>query len=276
MKLPITPNTEFITQDDITYMIFKPWKHETHMGHCFTTRFGGVSTGDLTSLNLGFNRGDSLENVLENYKRVGAVLSVDAEKMVLSNQVHETIIQEVSQEDCGNGISRPNKWESVDGIYTSKKNVPLVTHYADCVPLFFYAPEYHMIGMAHAGWRGTVNEIGCKMVHKWHEEHGIPYDKIQIAIGPSIGPCCFEVHDDVANVFKEKFNEQPFITKSKAPGKYHINLWACNAASLINSGIKEENIYSADICTCCYSDLFFSHRKTQGKRGTLGAFMVLR
>lgn len=276
MTLPETAYTQFVTQGSMTYMVFNPWKDDATMGHCFTTRLGGVSTGDLESLNLGFNHGDRHENVLENYRRVGAVLGTKTDCMVISKQIHETHILEVTEEDCGNGIVYPNKWDSVDGIYTNKCNITLVTHYADCVPLFFYAPQYHMIGMAHAGWRGTVSEIGSEMVHKWHKEHGIPYDAIEVAIGPSIGPCCFEVHHDVADVFISKFKDAPFITKSEVPGKYHINLWDCNKHILINSGIKEENIYRADICTCCHSDLFFSHRKTQGKRGTLGAFMVLR
>ncbi|MDA3732554.1 peptidoglycan editing factor PgeF [Niameybacter massiliensis] len=260
----------------IPHVIFECWENDSNMGHCFTTKLGGVSKGECESLNLGFNRGDDRENVVENYRRVGTLLGTSIEQMVLSRQVHETQIAEVTSNDAGNGIITPNKWESLDGIYTKEKGLTLVTHYADCVPLFFYARKYGMIGMAHAGWRGTVNEIGKKMIDIWHQEHNIPLEDIEVGIGPSIGPCCFEVHTDVADVFLERFGEQPFIVKNTKNDKYNIDLWACNAYSLETIGIKPNQIAKAEMCTCCQSDTFFSHRKTQGKRGTLGAFMYLK
>nr|WP_307989475.1 peptidoglycan editing factor PgeF [uncultured Niameybacter sp.] len=260
----------------VPHVVFERWENDPQMVHCFTSKLGGVSTGICESLNLGFNRGDERKNVLENYRRVGELIGTDIEHMVLTNQVHETKIEEVHLEDGGNGLLRPNKWENLDGIYTKDKNLTLVTHYADCVPLFFYAPKYGMIGMAHAGWRGTVNEIGKKMIDIWQHEHNIPLEAIEVGIGPSIGPCCFEVDKDVANVFLEKFGHQSFIKENKKTNKYHIDLWACNAYSLETIGIKPNQIAKAEMCTCCENDFFFSHRKTQGKRGTLGAFMYLK
>lgn len=263
-------------QAQIPHVIFKCWENDQHMVHCFTGKLGGVSSGIYESLNLGLNRGDKKENVLENYKRVALMLGTDIEHMVLTHQVHETHIEEVFHEDGGNGLLKSNKWESLDGIYTKEKNLTLVTHYADCVPLFFYAPKYGMIGMAHAGWRGTVNEIGKKMIDIWQHQHNIPIEAIEIGIGPSIGPCCFEVDEDVALVFLEKFGRQDFIKENKQTNKYHIDLWACNAYSLQTIGIKPDQIAKAQMCTCCEHNFFFSHRKTQGKRGTLGAFMYLK
>ncbi|MEG0712684.1 MAG: polyphenol oxidase family protein, partial [Niameybacter sp.] len=172
----------------LPHVVFKQWEGDPYMVHCFSTKLGGVSTGECESLNLGFNREDEKENVMENYKRVAHLLGSDIQHMVLSRQAHETCIEEVTLEDAGNGIVRPNKWESVDGIYTKDKGLTLVTHYADCVPLFFYAKKYGMIGMAHAGWRGTVNEIGRKMINRWHERHHVPLEEIEVGIGPSIGP----------------------------------------------------------------------------------------
>ena len=265
---------KFITKDELTYLVFTPWDHQ-NLIHGFTTRVGGVSEGHLSSLNLGFNRGDKKENVIDNYKRVCDVLGVSIDSLVLSKQVHELEIIEVTQKDRGNGIRTPNKWESKDGIYTREKGVTLVTHYADCVPLFFYAPQYDMIGMAHAGWRGTLGEIGKKMIAQWSQE-GIPVEAIQVAIGPSIGPCCFEVGHEVAEQFEDRFPGADFIISQAHKEKYHINLWACNEQSLLEAGILNENIIQSKLCTCCHSDLFFSHRKTQGKRGTLGAFMCLK
>lgn len=272
-----TLNYKLVTKDDLTYLCFTPWEKDEQLVHAFSTRFGGVSEGMFTSLNLGFNRGDKEENVLENYRRMAKALEVPLESFVLSKQVHEMNIAKVTAEDQGNGLSKPNQWESMDGLYTEEKGVTLVTHYADCVPLFFYAPERGMIGMAHAGWRGTVMEIGKAMVKRWVEEENIPVSKIQVAIGPSIGPCCFEVHEDVQSEFAKRFGENAdFITYDVQKQKYNIDLWACNRQSLLEAGILEENLIIAGVCTCCHSELFFSHRKTAGKRGTLGAFMSLR
>ncbi len=268
------PLFKFVTKGELTYLVFTPWEDKALL-HAFTTRAGGISEGNLSSLNLGFNRGDQEENVIENYKRVCKALDINIDSLVLSKQVHELEIAKVTEADRGNGIIKPNKWESKDGIYTSEKGVTLVTHYADCVPLFFYAPKYGMIGMAHAGWRGTVGEIGKKMVELWESE-GILARDIQVAIGPSIGPCCFEVGAEVAKQFNDKFQDASFIQEHADDDKYHIDLWACNERILQEAGILKENIIQSQICTCCHSDLFFSHRKTQGERGTLGAFMCLK
>ena len=267
---------KFITKGELTYLSFDRWEKDSRVIHGFSTRFGGVSEGVLTSLNLGFNRGDSEEHVLENYRRISSALGVEVDSLVLSNQVHETEIIKVTKKDRGNGILTPNKWDSVDGLYTNEPNITLVTHYADCVPLFFYAPEYGMIGMAHAGWRGTVQEIGKKMIETWVRDEHIPASAIEVVIGPSIGPCHFEVNEDVAIPFLNQFPNAPYIQYDDLSNKYHIDLWACNKDSLIRAGVPEEKVIISGICTCCYDQLFFSHRKTQGHRGTLGAFMSLK
>lgn len=274
--MAIENNCKFITKEDLTYLIFTPWEENNELIHGFSTRFGGVSEGYLSSLNLGFNRGEGEEKVLENYKRVSKALGVSFESLVLSKQVHETKIAKVTVEDKGNGILSPNKWESMDGLYTNEKGITLVTHYADCVPLFFYAPNYGMIGMAHAGWRGTVEEIGKKMIQIWTQEEGIPVESIEVAIGPSIGSCHFEVDEDVASVFLTQFPDADFIQYHVDKNKYTIDLWECNKQSLMSIGVLEEKIIVSGVCTCCYNQIFFSHRMTQGRRGTLGAFMSLK
>lgn len=272
-----TEHFKLVTKGDLTYVSFPVWENEEQLCHGFSTRFGGVSSGELESLNLGFNRGDDHEKVIENYKRMASALEVPFESLVLSKQVHELNIVKVGSDEKGNGIIASNKWESMDGFYTNEKGVTLVTHYADCVPLFFYAPEYGMIGMAHAGWRGTVGEIGKKMVRIWVEEENIPAEKIQVVIGPSIGACCFEVDQDVQSAFAERFgSDASFISWDEEKQKYRIDLWACNKQSLIQAGVLEEHVTVSGLCTCCLHELFFSHRHTKGHRGTLGAFMCLK
>jgi YfiH family protein len=265
-----------ITKDNLTYLIVNKWEEDKKLIHCFTTRSGGVSTGYLSSLNLGFNRGDARENVIQNYQKVCDVLDIKLSSLVLSKQVHEVNIIKVNKDDAGNGIYYENKWESIDGIYTAEKDITLVTHYADCVPLLFYAPDYSIIGMAHAGWRGTVKEIGKVLVEKWKTSENIPASHIQVAIGPSIGKCCFEVDEEVAKEFVSQFGDKPFIQYYPKEKKYHIDLWEANKYSLLRAGIKEENLVISGFCTSCNDDLFFSHRKSNGKRGTMGAFMALK
>lgn len=274
--MDLKDNVKYVTKENLMYLIFNQWETNKELIHCFTTRLGGASTGYLTSLNLGFNRGDNKDHVIENYQRVCDALNVNLGSLVLSTQIHETNIVKVKSEDIGNGILHSSKWESADGMYTRERNITLVTHYADCVPLLFYAPRHSIIGMAHAGWRGTVKEIAKKLVTIWGEAEAVPAADIQVAIGPSIGPCCFEVDGDVAHEFISEFGEKSFIKNSGTSQKYHINLWEANKQILISAGVKEENIAIAGVCTSCHDDLYFSHRKSNGKRGTLGAFMALK
>jgi hypothetical protein len=264
-----------LKKEELPRLVFKKWEQDKKMSHCFTTRYGGISTGDLASLNLGLNRGDNQANVLENYKRVANIFDTQPENMVLSRQIHKTDIREVKKIHAGNGLIKPNIWESADGLYTTVRGIILVTHYADCVPLFFYAPNYQIIGMAHSGWRGTVEKIGAKMLQIWEKQYGICPTEIEVGIGPSIGPCCFEVGEDVAQIFLENFPD--FLVKKceKTSNKYMVDLWAANAYLLQAAGVPKNQIMCANLCTCCHHEAFFSHRYTHGKRGTLGAFMRL-
>ncbi len=251
---------------------FNAWENVPELVHAFSTKIGGISKDEFESLNLGFNRGD--ENVLDNYKIIADTLQVNPNSFVASAQTHKCEVCQVTYNDLGNGIYTDNKFKDVDGIYTCDKEVTLVTYYADCVPLFFYAPAHNIIGMAHAGWRGTVGEIGKNLALIWNKEFNIDFKDIEVGIGPSICKDCFEVHNDVADVFLAKPLFKEFVVPNKLEGKYNIDLWACNKKSLEALGITK--IYTANICTCCNDDIFYSHRKTQGKRGSLAGFMSLR
>ncbi|OON92932.1 MAG: hypothetical protein ATN33_06325 [Epulopiscium sp. Nele67-Bin001] len=254
-------------------VVFDEWANDPSMVHAFSTKNGGVSTGAYATLNLGFNRGDEAANVLENYKRVAEFLGVDIGSFVASAQTHKCEVLQVSYDDLGNGILSANKFKDIDAIYTTDKGVTLVTYYADCVPLFFYAPKHHIIGIAHAGWRGTFGEIGKRMATIWHEKHCIPYEDMEVVIGPSICKNCFEVHTDVSDIFMQKEIFEQFVVPSSIEGKFNIDLWACNKKSLESVGINKISI--ANRCTCCEEDNFFSHRRSLGIRGSLAAFMGL-
>lgn len=263
-------------QHGVKYVGFKNLDQYPNLSHGFTTRYGGVSKDHLGSMNLGFNRGDKKENVIENYRRICKAIGVPYESLVLSDQVHKTTILKVTDTDKGKGIEKVSDFSNVDGLYTDQKQVTLVTHFADCVPLFFYEPNKGIIGLAHAGWRGTVGEIGPKMVHIWEKEYSILPEDIIVGIGPSIGLCCFEVDQSVADQFINSLGVKSEIIEKKENGKYNIDLWNSNRQLLLQAGIAPENICVTDLCTKCNNDAFFSHRGQQGSRGTLGAFMMMK
>ncbi len=241
--------------------------------HCFTTRFGGVSKDEFSSMNLRFNCTDSRENVLENFRIISSEISVNYKDLVLSNQVHEDKVISVGIKDRGNGIIYPNKFESADGLITAESGVPLATFYADCVPLFFLNPKERVIALSHSGWKGTVKNIAKSTIEAFSDGYGSKPRDILVAIGPSIGECCFRVGDDVAEIFNKEFGN---IALEKYSDGWHVNLQRVIFNELLEAGVVKENITLADICTACNSDLLFSHRKTQGRRGNMAAIMELR
>lgn len=246
--------------------------------HLFSTRLGGVSKGDLGTMNLSYTRGDQKENVDENFRRIAAVLECTVEDFVLSQQTHTTNVRKVTAQDRGRGIVKELGYTDVDGLITNEPGIVLSTFYADCVPLFFVDPVKKAIGLSHSGWRGTVKKMGKVTVDKMKEEYGSDPKDIIAAIGPSICVDCYEVSMDVADAFKETFTgaenlEQ--IVHQKSEKKAMLDLWQANLAVLLEAGIKRENITLPDICTACNKELLFSHRASNGKRGNLGAFLVL-
>lgn len=243
----------------------------------FSTRFGGVSTKHLYSLNLSFSRGDKSENVMENHRRFGAAAGYDHRRLVFSDQVHDTKIHVVSDADAGKGMMTASDLKGIDGLVTDVKNLPLITFYADCVPLYFYDPVQRVIGLAHSGWKGTVANIAAEMVRKMETVYGCQAQDIRCAIGPSICVHCYEVSEDVAEKFRQTYNESQFsdMIYDKGNGKYQLDLHKACRYNLIGAGVQKENIAMPDLCTCCNPNIFYSHRASHGMRGNLAAVMML-
>lgn len=260
----------------VGYLTFPSLERFGFVRHAFSTRIGGVSRDEYASMNLNFGRGDPDENVTENYRRFCGAAGFDYHTLVASSQDHHTFIRRVTAENYGNGIWKPKDMQSVDGLITNEPNVTLVTYYADCVPLFFLDPEKRAIGLAHAGWRGTVAKIAEKAVEAMVREFGSNPQNIIAAVGPSIGPCCFEVDAPVYGEFIKmtELAPQAFIVE-KSGGKYRIDLWEANRRVLLNAGIPSENITIAQLCTKCNAQWLYSHRASGGKRGGLAAMMCI-
>lgn len=255
---------------DFEYYTISSFEETGLVRHGFTTRRGGVSTGCYESMNLRFNCDDSRENVLENFRLAAEGLGMEPERLVLSKQVHEDVIHTVTDDDIGNGVARENAFTSVDALITDKKNIPIVTLFADCVPLFFLDKRLGVIALAHSGWKGTVKRIGQKTVRRMKEDYGSKAEDIIAAIGPSIQECHFEVGNDVAEIFINEFGAG---TAVKYGERYHVNMQRAIRLQLEEEGVA--NIDDCGICTYCSSGLLFSHRKTSGRRGNMGAFMEL-
>ena len=140
--------------------------------HCFTTRIGGVSKGIYESLNLSFTRGDEDAAVRENFRRLAGAMETDVSKFVFTDQTHTTNVRRVTAEDAGKGIVKERDYTDIDGLITNEPGLVLSTFYADCVPLYFVDTAKKAIGLAHAGWRGTVAEMGARMVEAMQTEFG--------------------------------------------------------------------------------------------------------
>lgn len=265
---------------DMEYLTFPMLEGISCVRHLFTTRLGGVSKGIYASMNVSFTRGDREEDVMENFRRIGRVFQVLPEAFVCSDQTHTTNIRVVTKEDMGKGLTRERDYSDIDGLITKERNLVLSTFYADCVPLYFVDPVRKAIGLSHSGWKGTVGRIGEKTVEKMQEEFGSKPEELLCAIGPSICRDCYEVSKDVAAEMEKCFlGNRKVLEQILFPGengKYQLDLWKANRFILEEAGVKNENIQTTDICTCHNPDYLFSHRASMGKRGNLGAFIMLK
>lgn len=269
-------STRIHETDGVVYLTFRNLE-EAGVRHGFSTRLGGISQGDVSTLNLSFHRGDDPKAVRENHRRFARAVGYNEEKLVFSDQVHTTRIYSVTEKDCGKGITRETDIVGIDGLVTDRPGIPLITFYADCVPLFFYDPVRSVVALAHAGWRGTAARIGKVMVEYMMQEYNTRPEDVLCAIGPSICQDCYEVSEDVAEAFRKEFTEEQYqdFMRPEGSGKYHLDLWKANQYVLLEAGITKEHLEITDICTCCNPDILFSHRASHGKRGNLGAVIML-
>lgn len=268
-----------IEEKGVTYITFpKLSLYGKEILHGFSTRLGGVSEKHLSYMNLSFSRGDKTDFVMENHRRFANALGYDETRLVFSDQVHLTNFHKVTREDAGKGIVRESDIKKVDGLVTDEPGIPIITFYADCVPLFFYDPNKKVIAMAHSGWRGTVERIGAKMITYMEKEYGSNRKDIICAIAPSICQKCYEVSEDVAQNFLDVFGDGygKELLYQKENGKYQLNLHKACEITLLEAGIQAEHLDVTDLCTCCNPDFFFSHRASNGLRGNLAGVMMLR
>lgn len=241
------------------------------VAHGFTNRLGGVSTGSLSSLNLGISRGDDPENVRENYRRLGLAMGFDPRKAVLCKQIHSDIVRYVGQEAWGAGLDQPSP-EPCDGFITDVPGTALVVFTADCTPILFYDPVSGAVGAAHAGWRGTAQGIAARVVEQMQRRFGSKPSDLRCAIGANIGACCFQTDADVPDAMRNAYGRAADAYIRSAGEKYYVDLKGINAMVLREAGVAQIDISTE--CTVCRCDRYWSHRVTRGDRGSQSGIIL--
>ena len=244
--------------------------------HIMTTRAGGVSTGQFATVNFSTDLGDCKDAVMENFRRAADVMGTRPDRIVSTHQTHTVNVRHVTEQDAGIGVTRELSYHDVDGLITDVPGLCLSVYYADCVPLFFVDPVHRAIGLSHSGWRGTVHRMGAVTIRHMGEAFGTKPEDLVCAVGPSICRKCYEVGGEVAEAFRVEFpGHSSELMDEKQNGKFQLDLRAANRRVLLDAGVPEENIQVTDICTCCNPELLHSHRASHGKRGNLGAFLMI-
>ena len=243
-----------------------------------STRVGGVSEGEYRSLNLGFHVGDENDAVLINRQRFCQALSVPIDSLVTGQQVHEAEVAFVREGDRGRGA---HSWEEglpqTDALVTDVPGIGLMVLVADCAAVLLCDMKRKAIGIAHGSWRGIVGMIGRNTVRKMVEEFGCEPENIRVGMSPSIGPCCYQVGEEVISALQCTFPDtwRQFLI-DKGDSSVHFNLWKALQQQLIDAGIRAEMIEMSGMCTVCHPDLFYSHRGEKGRTGRNGVIIALR
>jgi YfiH family protein len=272
----------FRTIADVRCFMFDAFARHVEVTNVVTSRHRGVSPPPYHSLNLGVSTGDDRLNVDANRARLAPLTSSEPDALVLCGQVHSNHVAVVGFGDAG------RRFDATDAVVTNVPDLPLVILVADCVPVSLYDPIKRVIGLAHAGWRGTVAGVAARTVERMMNEFDTDPTDLVAGIGPSIGPCCYEVGPEVADEFHAR---QPLVANhvllagevasagefdaSVNEDRYRLDLWRANTLQLVTAGVFEANIGVAGICTACNTADFFSHRAEGGCTGRGGALMML-
>lgn len=236
-------------KNNILYYQIEGFGADKKMNHLFSTR-------------LGWEQDKIFDNLSE-------VLDIPEEKIYRTKQVHGTDVLIIEDQD-NMEVSPLER----DGLITNKKGIALATYHADCVPIYFYDSVKEVIALAHAGWKGTLNNISEKIIENMVENFHCNIKDILVAIGPSIGSCCYEIGYDVEKLFKEKYLSYQNIIINK-DDKIYLDLWEVNRRNLINLGISEINILESKFCTACNIDKLYSYRKEKGTKNRMIAAITL-
>ena len=264
------------TQNDIPFFRFETLPENGRFQHAIFSRQGGVSLAPFDSLNLSVSVPDDKANVYANRRRAYGIYGRDTGTVVHAHLVHGSDVARVTQANNGNWLPR------VDGLVTNEPGCALTMNYADCTPIFLYDPETSAIGLGHAGWQGTVKDLPGSLVRAMQREFGSEPSRLIAGIGPCIGPCCYEVGEQVITAVHETFSDADSLFVEPAGEKRpfsqgngpHFDMPEANRRNLARAGVA--HIELSALCTACRTDLFFSHRAERGKTGRFGVIFAIR
>ncbi len=246
--------------------------------HFVSTRGGGISDRCFASLNIGFHVGDDNFRVLQNRRILSDAVGVDLLKFTFANQCHSANVAVVNDSGRGRGaLEKESALSNTDGMLSNVPNICLGVQVADCVPILIYDPVQKVIASLHAGWKGTLRRITREAVGKMIQQYGSRAENMYAGLGPSNGPCCYEVGEDVYREARASLGSVKRIIKTtEKPGKYIFDQWAANVQELQEAGLREDHIEVSGICSQCEADTFFSARAGQGASGRFMAGIMLK
>lgn len=275
------PDFRFSRKGPIEYLEALPLTATDFLLHAFLTRHGGVSTGCFAGLNFSSREGDTPENVARNRQLLAAAFQVDPSRFISMRQVHGDRIVVLDGDDreyLAGGSSLPVEAHVCDALVTNRPGRALGVKTADCVPIFLVDPVKRVVGVVHAGWRGTALNIAGQVVDTFAARFSSRPGDILATIGPAIGPCCYEVDATVykaLNVYA-KAGEEPLFRSGTAKGRWMLDLTMANRYQLEQRGVPATRIFTGNHCTSCRSDVFYSHRRDQGRTGRHFSFLMLK
>lgn len=261
----------------LTVLCFENLSHYQGIRHFVSTRTGGFSDPPFDSLNLGFHVGDDPEHVLKNRKRLAATIGIPLDHATIGRQIHSGNVTIISEESRGKGCAHHNgAINATDAMVTAVPDICVMILVADCVPMLFLDPVRRVIGVAHAGWNGTLQCVAQNTVRVMEKAFGSSPQDIVVGMGPSIGPCCYEVGPEVISRIQSTFHTtKEYIVNESKDGKGYFDLWKANLKQLLHAGVEGNNIEMAQRCTCHNPELFFSHRHQKGDTGRFGAGIAI-
>jgi len=275
------PNFRFSRKGTLEYLEALPLTATDFLLHAFLTRHGGVSTGCFAGLNFSSREGDTPENVARNWQLLATAFRIDQSRFVLMRQLHGdriVVIDGTSPAPLPGGSDLPLEAHACDALVTNRPGLALGVKTADCVPLLLIDPVKRVVGVVHAGWRGTALNIAGQVVDTFAARFSSQPGDLLVAIGPAIGPCCYEVDAAVyeaMNVYA-KAGEGPFFRSGTTKDRWMLDLTMVNRYQLEQRGVPSAQIFTGDHCTSCRSDAFYSHRRDQGRTGRHFSFLMLK
>ncbi len=264
--------------DDMVVWKFDKLSRFGELLHFVSTRAGGISERSFSGLNTGFHVGDDNFRVLQNRRMLTEALGINLLNCTFANQCHSANVAIVNESCRGRGaLEKETGLPNTDALITNVPDICLGLQVADCVPILLFDPVRKVIASVHAGWKGTVRKIAGEAVYKMVYNYDTRPENIIACLGPSIGPCCYEVGADVLrDVVSSLGPVKEIIRETGREGSFIFDQWSANIRQLKDSGVKEDNIELSGICTHCNSGVFYSYRKHNGVTGRFMAGIMLK